>query len=196
MVPSKLESWRYKSARESTLQLWIFRPWAGSALIRIDPQRVPVQTWLLPSSFFDNGDCGLPVVLETDVLRIAFNEHGEILSMYDKEAGRELAAAPMNRLRLYADVPSSCDAWDIESSCELLPLPLDGPAEMELAASGPLVWKLKIRRHIGSSTLTQEIVVRQHDRRVDFHTVVDWHERHKLLKVCFPTTVQSDEASV
>jgi alpha-mannosidase len=136
----------------------------------------------------------LPVVFETEILRIAFNNRGEILSMYDKESGRELAAAPMNRFMLYADVPSSCDAWDIESSSELLPLPIEGPAELELVASGPLVWKLRVVRRIGSSTLSQEIVVRQHDRRVDFHTVVDWRERHKLLKVCFPTTVQTDEA--
>jgi alpha-mannosidase len=166
-------------------------PMGWISLVRDDP---PVIASDLASSPRHYGDCGLPVVLETDVLRIAFNELGEIVSMYDKVASRELAAAPMNCLRLYADVPSSCDAWDIESSCELLPLPLDGPAEMELAASGPLVWKLKIRRHIGSSNLTQEIILRQHDRRVDFHTVVDWHERHKLLKVGFPTTVQSDEA--
>jgi alpha-mannosidase len=138
--------------------------------------------------------CALPVVFETAILRLAFNDHGEILSMFDKVACRELAAAPMNRFMLYADVPSSCDAWDLESSCELLPLPIEGPAELELVASGPLVWKLRVVRRIGSSTLNQEIVVRQHDRRVDFHTVVDWRERHKLLKVCFPTTVQADEA--
>jgi alpha-mannosidase len=133
-------------------------------------------------------------VLETDILRLVFNDRGEIRSMYDKEAGRELAAGLMNCFMLYADLPSSCDAWDIESSCELLPLPLDGPAELEVLAIGPLLWRLRVTRIIGSSSLRQEIVVRQHDRRVDFHTVVDWHERHKLLKVCFPTTVYACEA--
>jgi alpha-mannosidase len=32
-------------------------------------------------------------------------------------------------------------------------------------------------------------------RRVEFHTTVDWHEDHKLLKVCFPLDVHSPNAT-
>jgi alpha-mannosidase len=32
-------------------------------------------------------------------------------------------------------------------------------------------------------------------RRVEFHTEVDWHESHKLLKVCFPLAVRARTAT-
>ena len=32
-------------------------------------------------------------------------------------------------------------------------------------------------------------------RRVEFHTTVDWHEEHKLLKVCFPLDVHAPNAT-
>ena len=32
-------------------------------------------------------------------------------------------------------------------------------------------------------------------RRIEFHTTVDWHEEHKLLKVCFPLAVRAPYAT-
>jgi alpha-mannosidase len=32
-------------------------------------------------------------------------------------------------------------------------------------------------------------------RRVEFHTTVDWHEEHRLLKVCFPLDVHATTAT-
>jgi alpha-mannosidase len=42
--------------------------------------------------------------------------------------------------------------------------------------------------------MTQEISLRGSSRRIDFHTVIDWQERHKLLKVNFPVNVHANEA--
>jgi alpha-mannosidase len=53
---------------------------------------------------------------------------------------------------------------------------------------------LRVTRKLNQSTLTQEISLRRASRRVDFHTVVDWQERHKLLKVNFPVDVHANEA--
>jgi alpha-mannosidase len=42
--------------------------------------------------------------------------------------------------------------------------------------------------------MIQEVRLRRDSRRIDFHTVIDWQERHKLLKVQFPVSVHASEA--
>jgi len=135
-----------------------------------------------------------PHGMENDCLRLRFNDRGEITSLVDKATGRELAAAPMNAFRLYKDVPRSFDAWDIDSSYELCPVPLPEKADIEVVATGPLAAVVRITRRLSNSTLTQEVWLRRGSRRVDFRTEVHWRERHKLLKVAFPTTIHANEA--
>jgi len=132
--------------------------------------------------------------LENDFLRLTFDGKGEITSILDKETGQELAAGPCNSFRMYKDVPTAWDAWDIDSMYALTPVALDEAARIEVVAGGPLVARLRVSRRLRQSTVTQEISLRRGSRRVDFHTVVDWQERHKLLKVNFPMRIHASEA--
>ncbi|NLE43388.1 MAG: alpha-mannosidase [Chloroflexi bacterium] len=132
--------------------------------------------------------------VENEHLRIEFNDFGEIVSLYDKDAGRELATGTCNRLRMYKDVPTGWDAWDIDSMYALTPVELAEPADIEILAEGPLVAGLRVTRRLNQSVLTQEITLRRGQRRVDFHTVIDWQESHKLLKVDFEVDIHAHEA--
>jgi len=134
-----------------------------------------------------------PPVLENALLRLEFNEKGEIVSIFDKELGRELASAPGNAFRMYKDVPNWFDAWDIDSMAELQPVPLDAPATIELVAAGPLMAVLRITRELHDSQMTQVVRLRRGSRRADFVTDIQWQERHKLLKVAFPLNIRADE---
>ena len=133
-------------------------------------------------------------LLENEWLRVELDGRGEITSLFDKESGRELAASPCNSLRMYKDVPTAWDAWDIDSMVALTPVELGGAASIEVVAAGPLVARLRVTRQLHDSTMVQEISLRRGSRRVEFHTVVDWQERHKLLKVNFPVAVHANEA--
>ncbi len=133
-------------------------------------------------------------VLENDKIRAVWNDRGEIASLIDKETGSELAAAPMNRFRLFKDVPRAYDAWDVDSNYERFEVAADGKAAIESIASGPLVSVIRITRTISRSTITQEVWLRRGSRRLDFKTVVNWQEKHRLLKVAFPTAIHSNEA--
>ncbi|MCL6614637.1 MAG: alpha-mannosidase, partial [Firmicutes bacterium] len=135
-----------------------------------------------------------PHLLENEVLRLELNARGEITSILEKETGRELAAGACNAFRMYKDVPSQFDAWDIDRQYELTPIELPEEAEIEVVATGPLVAILRVRRRLHESCLTQEIWLRRGSRRVDFRTVVDWRESHKLLKVAFPVTIHAAQA--
>lgn len=133
-------------------------------------------------------------VLENDVLRVRLNRCGEIVELRDKTTGRDLVAAPMNAFRLYKDIPRGWDAWDIDSMYRLQPVDLDAEARIEIVASGPLVGIVRLQRRIGRSLLDQQIVLHRHSRRLEFRTRVDWREKHRLLKVAFPTTLHTNEA--
>jgi alpha-mannosidase len=65
----------------------------------------------------------------------------------------------------------------------------------EFVADGPLQLRLRSHHSIGRrSTLTQDIVFHATTPRVDFETVVDWHEKHTLLKAGFELDVLADFA--
>jgi len=74
------------------------------------------------------------------------------------------------------------------------PVPLTEPARIKVVARGPLVAALKVRRQLNESSLEQEIVLRRNSRCVEFRTVIDWQERHRLLKAAFPVNIHSHEA--
>ncbi len=133
-------------------------------------------------------------LLENEHLRLEFNERAELSSVYDKDAARELAAGPCNSFRMYKDVPSWFDAWDIDSMYEDQPVELPESAEFTVVAAGPLVAVLRIRRRLHESEVVQDVLLRRGSRRVDFETTIDWHERHKLLKVAFPVGIHASEA--
>jgi alpha-mannosidase len=132
--------------------------------------------------------------LENDVLRATFNASGELTSLMCKTTGREFLAGAGNVMRMYQDIPSRNDAWDIDSMYVDLPVDLDSAVEVEVVASGALLGRLRVTRTLNQSTLTQEITLRRGSRRLEFHTVVDWRETHKLLKVDFETNVRAENA--
>ena len=136
------------------------------------------------------------LVLENAHLRVELGEDGSVRSVVEKTTGREALAAPGNRLELYEDLPVNFDAWDIDPS-HLETRSDCPPADAwETVASGPLRAEIAFERRIGErSTMRQVIGLDAGARRVELHTTVDWHEEHKLLKVCFPLAVRSPNAT-
>lgn len=65
----------------------------------------------------------------------------------------------------------------------------------ELLEAGPLRAALKLCRTYRDSTITQTIRLSAGSRRLDFHTGVDWHEQHILLRVAFPLNVLNTVAT-
>ena len=132
--------------------------------------------------------------LENDLIRVELDDKGQITRIYDKASDRELGAGTCNSLKMYKDVPTNWDAWDLDSMYEDTPVALDAPATITVLDEGPLVARIQVKRTLNSSEMTQTISLRRNSRRVDFHTVIDWNESHKLLKVNFPVNVYNTEA--
>jgi alpha-mannosidase len=132
--------------------------------------------------------------LENDLMRVDFNAYGEITRIFDKVNERQLNIDNCNSLRMYQDIPSAFDAWDIDSMYRQSPVDLPEMAEIHVEAEGPLFGRLVVKRQLNNSTMTQTITLRRDSRRMDFHTVIDWQERHKLLKVNFPVGYHARDA--
>jgi len=132
--------------------------------------------------------------LENEFLLARFDERGELVSLFDKQAQRELMSGSGNHFCLYKDVPSMWDAWDLDSMAEMQPVATDEPVTLEVISRGPLVGRIKLRRSLHHSTISQIISLRRGSRRIEFSTAVDWREKHKLLKVAFPFAIHTNEA--
>jgi alpha-mannosidase len=136
------------------------------------------------------------LVLENEHLRAELGEDGSIRSLFHKASGRETLAEPGNRLELYDDRPVEFDAWDID------PFHLETrvdcpPAESwSVVAESPLRAEIAFERAVGeASRLRQVVRLDAGASRLEFHTEVDWHEEHRLLKACFPLAVRAPNAT-
>jgi alpha-mannosidase len=135
-----------------------------------------------------------PGCLENALMAFSFNELGELCSARCKASGEEFLAAPANVLHLYKDVPSSYDAWDIDSMYKKTPCDFKRAATVTVLAQGPVFAALRITQSLHESELRQDIVLRAHSRVLEFRTVVEWRESHKMLKVAFPVAIRAEEA--
>ena len=137
-------------------------------------------------------------VMENSLVRARINGQGEVTSFRLKtenagEGGlsREYAAGPMNWLRLFKDVPRKFDAWDVDSNyiCQ----EVQGAYDVELQpAEEGLEAVLKVTGKISQSTYTQYIRLAADSRRLEFETIVDWKELHRMLKTAFPVNVYAE----
>jgi alpha-mannosidase len=136
------------------------------------------------------------LVLENRHLRVELSAEGTVTSVVDKRSGRETLTAPANRFELYEDRPVAFDAWDID------PFHLETrrdcpPAEgWEVVTESPLRAEIAFEHPVGdASRLRQAVRLDAGARRLEFHTQVDWHEEHALLKVAFPVAVRAPNAT-
>ncbi len=111
--------------------------------------------------------------LENEFLRVEVGDDGVVTSIWDKEADREVLSGPGNVLELHDDNPKRWDAWDID---------IEHREKY-----------VNVGYAFGESTVSQRIWLE--GRVIGFDTSIDWHERHKLLKVAFPVSVSAAQAA-
>lgn len=135
--------------------------------------------------------------VENDFFRIAFDPAGQIVSIFDREAARELlpAGETANRLETYEDRPHCYDAWEIEAYYKEKPWPVGAPESFWLLESDPHRAVYRSCYRYLDSTIQQDMIVYARSRRIDFVTTADWHQRHILLKAAFPTELLAANAS-
>lgn len=141
-----------------------------------------------PFTYADN-------TLETPFAKVVFDENGGMASFFDKEAERELrreGGEPLNTFYAGEDVPNAWDDWDIDYETMLKVLPQKELVSMEVVSDGALAFILRATYKVGTySTLAQDVIFYADTAKVDFHTVIDWHDKHTLLKTGFDVDINS-----
>ena len=134
--------------------------------------------------------------LENKFYSIDFDDHYEIVSIFDKVNGREVLKPNKkgNALIAYEDVSIEYDAWEVRDFYTEKAYPVNNVKKCELVDLGSKKG-VKIYREFLGSTIEQTILLSDSVPRIDFKTNVDWQQEHLMLKVKFPVDVFADKAT-
>jgi alpha-mannosidase len=141
---------------------------------------------------------GDSIIFENDLMRVTFDSsNGDITSLFDKEAQREVLDddAVGNQLLAMEDRPLDWDAWDVDIFYDDRVEKIEGVDDVTVTETGPIRAALEVKRTFNSSTITQKIYFYHDSKRLDFDTHIDWHEHHVLLKAAFPVDILSPTAT-
>jgi alpha-mannosidase len=129
---------------------------------------------------------------------VKINKAGEVASIYDKGAKRELLSAPI-AFQFLHDKPDRWPAWEIQYNDVMAP-PLTGvmkDTKIEIVETGPVRVSLLVTQKTDRSILRTTISLAAGDAgdRVEFDNEVDWYQSETLLKVAFPVTTSNDSVT-
>ncbi|MCL2378578.1 MAG: alpha-mannosidase [Defluviitaleaceae bacterium] len=133
--------------------------------------------------------------LDTNFYNAEFNKNGEITSLYDKLAKRNVGKGNLNVLQAYEDKPMNYDAWDIDVFYKEKPYDCFEYNGLEVVEQGHLKTVLRRKIKFNNSEIQQDIVFYARNRRIDFHTKAEWNESQVLLKAAFPLDIRATNAS-
>jgi alpha-mannosidase len=196
------EDWRTGRLRVRLLATNI--PAIGYKLVRLVPQAIP--------------PAGKPALvatadsLENEFVRVKIDtKTGCITSLVEKSSNTEALALPVqsegspaaspdglpcgNLLQAFADKPKRWDAWNIDADFVKQHWDLMQADEVQLVENTPLRAVIRVKHHFQKSSFVQDITLYPGVPRVDVHMQADWHEQHILLKVAFPVSARSDQAT-
>ena len=166
-------------------------PLSGSGGLSVSPARASIPDASVAEAKEAEG------VLENEFLRATFNGEGELISLWDKEQGREVLVDGQagNRFQLFEDMPGKYDAWDIVASFADHEIALPRAATLTADECGPVRASLRLEKPFFNSRITQRISLYTGARQLVFETHIHWQERQKLLKVGFPVEVNASYAT-
>lgn len=136
---------------------------------------------------------GERLVYSNDFYRAEIDGRGRIVSLILKETGYEYAKEPLNEWKLYRDVNVDYDAWELGRMYEQVPEEPEGGCTIRTEHDGAGGLIVTVERKERYFTAVQRILFTADSPRIDFETGIDWRERHRILKVDFPTTVYTKE---
>lgn len=131
--------------------------------------------------------------IETPFYSVVLNQYGQITKLYDKTFGRNVLpeGERANVLQMFEDKPLGNDAWDIDIFYQEKMREITDLTAFEVTECGPLRLVVHMEWRYMSSSISQDMILYGKNRRIDFKTDVDYHEKHQLLKAAFPVDIRS-----
>lgn len=120
------------------------------------------------------------------------DNQGRIVRLENPVTGYVYQDRPMNELKLYQDINVEYDAWELGRMYEQVPVALEGEVTVTWREEATRVVAC-VNRKEKYFTWKQDIIFDSNKDWITFETKLDWHERHRILKVDFPTSIFTKE---
>jgi alpha-mannosidase len=166
--------------------------------VRAAAKATPVHSMLKASAdTLDNEFIRVKVDPQTGCMTSLFDKRSgtESLAPAETETGGPKTSVCGNLLQTFVDKPKQWDAWNIDADFEKQHWDLDKADEVKLVENGPLRAVIRVKNHFQNSTFIRDITLYAGVPRVDVKMQTEWHEKHILLKVAFPVSAHSNEAT-
>lgn len=149
----------------------------------------------------NNGDSQLTVSnhsIENAYYRLEIDGNGDISSIYDKKASKELLDKPA-RLEFLEESPTNWPAWNMDwDDRQKAPLGyLNEDVSVKVLERGPVRVSLQVDRKGRNSKISQVIGLSAGEagNRIEVSNLLDWQSTGVSLKASFPLTVANEQTT-
>jgi alpha-mannosidase len=135
--------------------------------------------------------------VETNCLRVTFDDAWQMISIYDKANDREVLreGAIGNELRIFADYPDRYDAWEwTEYAREQAYRTVTAVSSTEVIDDGARRG-IRITRPYDKSVIEQTVWFADGTTKIEIENRIDWHQSANMLKAVFPVDINADKAT-
>ncbi|WP_378144290.1 alpha-mannosidase [Cnuibacter sp. UC19_7] len=132
-------------------------------------------------------------VLSNGRVRAVIDEGGLIVAL-SGPAGRDVIpeGARAGLLRLHPDHPDKWDAWDIDAHYRARAVDLDRADTITAFVSDDGTGVVSVTRSTGATSVTQTLRLAPDADGIDVDLSIDWHERHRLLRMYLPLEIHAE----
>ncbi len=136
--------------------------------------------------------------LENDYFKVTIDANGDIASIYDKTALKEVLSKPAS-LQFLKENPTEWPSWNMDWRDRKNP-PIDAmnkDVTVKIAEQGPVRVALEVTRKGQNSEITQiiSLAAGEAGKRIEVDNKIDWQSKEVSLKAAFPTTVTNEVAT-
>jgi len=136
--------------------------------------------------------------LENEFYKVKFADNGDIVSIWDKKATKEILSKPA-RLEFQQEQPNAWPAWNMDwKDRQKAPVDfMDKDAQLTVVEEGPVRVTLEVKRKGRNSEITQlfSLSAGEAGKRLEVTNKIDWQSREVSLKASFPLAVSNENAT-
>ena len=136
--------------------------------------------------------------LENSYFKVKIDSNGDIASIYDKKALKEVLSKPAT-LQFQQERPSQWPAWNMDWNDRKNP-PFDfmnKEVTVKVVEQGPVRVALEVTKKGQNSEISQiiSLAAGEAGKRIEVSNKIDWQSKEVSLKAAFPTTVTNEFAT-
>ncbi|MBQ7122519.1 MAG: alpha-mannosidase [Clostridia bacterium] len=131
--------------------------------------------------------------VETPFYSAEFDADGSFVSLRDKSLCREWVKGDFNKLKMYHDTPGNYDAWDILPNYKDRPCEFTVKKPVEFVKADGECAEFSVIFATEKSEWQMIIRFFRQSKGIEVEHIVDWNEKHKLVKAEYGCNVLSRE---